>query len=66
MKPGGGSRPELRAGFIYLSVVGSLLAVMGLVGLLVASGAALRLFSGAFAFIGLLLFVIAFRIRPGK
>jgi hypothetical protein len=49
---------------IYLGLVGSLLAAMGLVGLFFASDTALRLFSGVFAFAGILLFVIAFRIRP--
>ena len=51
---------------IYLSIVGSLLAAMGFVGLFFASATALRFFSGAFVVTGLLLFVIAFRIRPGK
>jgi hypothetical protein len=49
---------------IYLGLVGSLLAAMGLVGLFFSTDTALRLFSGAFAFAGLVLFVIAFRIRP--
>lgn len=51
---------------IYLSVVGSLLAVMGFVGFFLASDTPPRLFSGAFVVTGLLLFVIAFRIRPEK
>ena len=51
---------------IYLSVVGCLLAAMGLVGLFFSSDAPLRLFSGIFTFAGFLLFVIAFRIRPEK
>jgi hypothetical protein len=51
---------------IYLSVVGCLLAAMGLVGFFFASDTALRFFSGAFVVTGLFLFAIAFRIRPGK
>jgi hypothetical protein len=51
---------------IYLGLVGFLLAAMGFVGLFFSSDAPLRLFSGIFTFAGLLLFVLAFRIRPGK
>lgn len=51
---------------IYLSVVGSLLTAMGLTGLFFTSDSALQVFSGVFALTGVLLFVIAFRIRPRK
>ena len=62
MKDGGASPPELRAGFIYLTVVGLLLLTIGLVGAAFAFSTFERLVCGSTVVIGVLLCFLASRV----